>query len=295
LERMVHMRSRHLSIDDLPRFSDWPARLLGISDFRQREKNRDEILREYEIESWGRYLRRVQDQKLERDLTTETLDDWQCPANKKILYTDRELFIESEFCDAYHRYLDVIYSHLESAGRASAVVELGCGYGSVLLPFAKKGVSRQGRFIAGEYTPSGRALTSMCAKNMGVDVEVGHCDFTGDVTTNLEIPPDSIIFTTISACLIAELPEQFFYNLISMRPKIVYHFEPIYEHYRGNSLLDLMRRRYVEVNGYSRQFLPALRKHAADGRLRLVIEDAAVIGLNPLFPISVVAWDLECG
>lgn len=50
------MRKKKYTLDDLPRFSPWPARLLGLEPWGQRTKSSDEILREYEHENWGPLL-----------------------------------------------------------------------------------------------------------------------------------------------------------------------------------------------------------------------------------------------
>ncbi|MDA0991672.1 MAG: hypothetical protein O3A51_13095, partial [Verrucomicrobia bacterium] len=68
---------QEMTINDLPRFSKWPARLLGIEPWAQRTKSRDEIDREYETESWGAYLGRIQQEGLLDSITAQQLDYWQ--------------------------------------------------------------------------------------------------------------------------------------------------------------------------------------------------------------------------
>lgn len=47
------------TLDDLPRFSPWPRRLLGLETWQQRQKTSEEISREYENEKWGSLLNQL--------------------------------------------------------------------------------------------------------------------------------------------------------------------------------------------------------------------------------------------
>lgn len=60
------------TINDLPRFSPWPERLIGSESWQQRHKTPEEIIREYEHEKWGSLLRKVQEAK--RDVSVEEAD-----------------------------------------------------------------------------------------------------------------------------------------------------------------------------------------------------------------------------
>jgi hypothetical protein len=55
-------------------------------------------------------------------------------------------------------------------------------------------------------------------------------------------------------------------------------------------LTGALRRRYVQVNGYNRNLVSLLHRHAAANAIEILEERAAVIGVNPLLPISVIAW-----
>lgn len=273
-----------MTINDLPRFSKWPARLLGIEPWKQKVKSKEEIDREYETESWGVYLKRVKSEGLENSVTSHTLDDWQCASDTQVLYTKGNAFFQKTFGYAYSEYLNIIRGYIVKFLPAKSVVGLGCGYGSVILAIAE--YLNEANFLAAEYTPSGIELTKICAKNQGIKIDVGHCDFMKVPITDLIVPKGAIIFTCAAACTLPKLPSSFIDSLIQLRPSVVIHFEPIYEHHNRNNLLDMMRRRYVEVNDYNRNLLTLLK----ESNIQILIEDYAVIGVNPLFPISVIAW-----
>ena len=90
--------------------------------------------------------------------------------------------------------------------------------------------------------------------------------------------------------VVREVTPAFFRTLASWRPKAVVHVEPCYEHYPADSLLGMLRRRYVELNDYNRNLVSALRGLERAGELRVIAEQPALFGRNPLFPVSVIAW-----
>ena len=133
-------------------------------------------------------------------------------------------------------------------------------------------------------------MTKICARNQGQALRVGHCDFLADPITDLVLEPGAIIFTCIAACTLPNLTERFLSGLMALRPRLVVHFEPFYEHCDGSSLLDLLRRRYVEINDYNQNLLTLVREAEAADRLTIVGEIRDLFGTNPLFPVSMVAW-----
>jgi hypothetical protein len=66
----------------------------------------------------------------------------------------------------------------------------------------------------------------------------------------------------------------------------VLHFEPVRD-LRGQGLLGLLRARYAEISDYNRDLLATLRS-APEIEIDRVEYD--VIGLNPLYPRSVIQW-----
>jgi hypothetical protein len=50
---------QRFTVDDLARYSPWPARLLGQSPWETRRKSPAEIDREFGVEKWGRMLERA--------------------------------------------------------------------------------------------------------------------------------------------------------------------------------------------------------------------------------------------
>ena len=275
------------TINDLPKYSRWPARLLGIEFWKQRNKSKEEIDREFEVESWGAYLKRIKNEGLENKITTHMLDNWQCAFNTPVLYTENNLFFQDSFGNAHLRRFNIVKEYINKFSVSDTIVELGCGYGSVILTLAGKPEFKATNFLAAEYTPSGIELTKLCAKNQGIEIDVGWCDFTDERLTDLVIPEGALIFTCSATYILPLLPNSFITSIKKLKPSVVIHFEPIYEHYYEDTLLDMMRKRYIEVNDYNQNLLTLLRN---DNNIQIMFERRTVIGINPLFSQSIIVW-----
>lgn len=282
------MGKSSFSIDDLPRFSPWPARLLGLEPWQQRYKTAQEVTREFEHEKWGALLKKHQE--ADHVVSVDEVDGWFFKDSAAGLHSidgHLELITAKE---AHERYLDLIEEMLKKHLPASALVELGCGYGSIILGLAKRTPFRDMRFIAGEFTASGLALVKRLAAAQGVTITTGHWDFTLDENTALNIPEGSIIFTSFATPYIPTLSANFVSALSTRRPKAIIHIEPCYEHCDGNTLIGLMRRRYIEVNDYNTNLITLLHSEQELGRIVILEEVPAVFGSNPLLAASVLVW-----
>jgi len=282
------MSERRFDIDDLPRFSPWPARLLGLELWQQRYKTAQEVTREYEGEKWGPLLKKVQE--ADNGVSVDEVDDWSFGESAPSLCSvdgDLKLMTAKE---THRRHLNLVAEVLEQHLPASSLVELGCGYGTIILSLIKRDPFRKMRVIACEYTPSGVALVKQLAAAQGLEITTGHCDFTLPEITTLDIPEDSIIFTSFATPYIHLLSADFVAALSARGPKAVVHIEPCYEHCDEQTLIGLMRRRYIEVNGYNTNLMTVLRQAQKLGRIEIIEERPSVFGGNPLLAASIVVW-----
>src|SRR5437773_7071870 len=125
-----------VSLDELPKFSDWPRRLLSLEPFDVRYKTEKEVLREFHHEKWGPLLEKV------RSMSNPTLlEIEQASTDFNIVSPcyDGGVFYLAKAGQKLARYLDLYAEVLEPhlAG-ASALVELGAGYGSKLFGLAQR-------------------------------------------------------------------------------------------------------------------------------------------------------------
>jgi hypothetical protein len=280
--------SKEITLAQLPEYSPWPARLLGRGHFTQKEKRTKEIIREYDVEKWGSLLKRVRSGNGRASL--QTVDRWflyQLPDT--VCYHKKKLILCSQQ-SAHQKYMAIVRSTLRKYLDSSAIVELGCGYGSIILKIAKSRSFYGQTFLAGEYTRSGVHLTKLLAKQEGLRVHVDYCNFRSKKITPLPIPAGAIIFTSFATPYIRRLNKDFTHNLSKLKPKVVIHFEPCYEHYNAKTLLGLMQKRYIEINDYNTNLLTALQTSQWQGAIEIIEERPLVFGQNPFLVSSVLAW-----
>jgi hypothetical protein len=278
--------SKKYTLDDLPRFSPWPARLLGVEPWEQKHKTKEEIIREYEHDKWGPLLNRVK--KEMHDISLEKVEKWMIYDMPDLLCSIGKKFDLLSAYAAHERYLNIVKGTLEHYLPASSIVELGCGYGSIILYLAKKFSTMP--FLAAEYTKNGMELTDIIAKAENLSVNVGYCDFTSKNITTLIIPENSIIYTSYATPYVRQLQDSFVEGLCKFNPKAVIHFEPCYEHCDSKTLFGLMRKRYIEVNDYNVNLATLLYNHQQNNSIKIIYNKPLVFGKNPLLAISVLVW-----
>ena len=281
-----------ISINELPRYSKWPARLLGIEPWQQRIKNEAELNREFELELYARalvefksILQRNPKIEYEEYIQSEYLARL---SNSLCLINGRLELLSPE--EQHKSYLDLIMRELEPYRKAKAFVDMGCGAGRIILSLARNGFLKSKQLLAAEYTSSGQTLTRLLAQCAGVEMQVGHCNFFHKEITNLKIPQGAVIFTSFSAFVIPMLSDDFIKTLCTFKPLAIVHFEPCYEMLDTSTMLGLLGRRYVELNDYNRNILSLLQKHAKTKTIEVLTAKSNLFGQNPLCPCSVLAW-----
>ena len=275
-------------VNDLARFSPWPARLLGLEPWEQRQKTPQEIVREYEDEKWGRLLKKVRN--IGRNVTVEETDAWALKDISATLCCVEEKLELLSAMEAQQLYKKIAKQIIEPYLPASALVELGAGYGTVILDLAKRNRFAQMRIMAGEYTASGIELMKILSDALGLTIELGHCDFSSPNVVDMIVPENAVIFTSFATACLPKLTPDFVMALSTLHPKIVIHIEPCYEHCDNTSLLGLMRRRYIEVNDYNTNLVSILHEQQKRGFIEILEERPLVFGMNPLLTASVLVW-----
>lgn len=278
---------RKINIDQLPIYSDWPARLLGIESFIQRIKSKKEVDREYENEKWGALLNFIQSNPLSLGLAEA--DNFFQNGDQVVLNIKDELYAASSL-KAHQLYMDEIVSRFSEYMPNNTLVELGAGYGSVILNLAKRDLFKKVvKLIAAEYTQSGVACIKLLSAAENISLEAGLCDFTQSSICDLKIPEKALIYTSWAAAMVPLLEDTFVDSLIKLKPAVVLHFEPCLEHY-DKSLLGLLRKRYLHLNDYNTNLLTLLKKRESLGDIKIIKEEPCFYGDNCLMPCSFIVW-----
>ncbi|MAS82678.1 MAG: hypothetical protein CMF45_08315 [Legionellales bacterium] len=277
-----------ISINEISSYSPWPARLLSLQPFTIKEKTPSEITREFGKEKWGKLFSYFSNKS---HFSLSDVESKEIDLEKKTACYDHQIgFHVTRLGNAVKRQLAIYKNILEPyASEASCLVELGAGYGSKILRLSEIESMKNLPLYAGEYTESGQELITLISKTINKPIKVGYCDFDKLHISGLDIPKNAIIFTSYSVHYVSHLQDNFVDFLCQFKPKVVIHFEPCYEYFDREVLQDLMSRRYMDINGYTRNIascveLGCLKVGAKMRRKKMVF------GSNPFLPFSVLEW-----
>ena len=161
-------------------------------------------------------------------VSLEQVDEWAfdgVPASLCSVEDKLELLTAAE---AHRRYVDLVAAEIQRYGPPAALVELGAGYGSVVLALAQRPPFSGVPIVAADYTASGVEMLRMIGATAGVNLMVGHCDFASGAVVDLPLPPRAAIFTSFAVPYVRRLEATFVDALRGFDPAIVIHFEPCF-------------------------------------------------------------------
>jgi hypothetical protein len=285
---MKNTHPRSISLDEIAGYSAWPSRLLSLAPFELRNKSSVEVEREFGDEKWGRLLELFKDRSSfildELEAAEQDLDQ-EVPVYHKSLG-----FYLTSVRLANIRQIKIYQSILSKyAFNSNGLVELGAGYGSKIIRLSNHPTFKKLPLAAAEYTKSGCDLIKLLAQMTEKDISVGRCDFSELEVSSINIPKNSIIFTSYSVHYVPHLKENFVDFLNRFNPRVVVHFEPCYEHFDPNSLHGLMCKRYMDINGYTKNIASNIIGGCNQIGASVTITKN-IFGSNPFLPFSVIEW-----
>jgi hypothetical protein len=282
-------RFMKIDLNRLPEFSPWPGRIMGIEEWKASgERDKAHILREYG-EKWGSLLEVYQNQSF-ADLkqALDFLFETHFPQkllfhiNEDIYYSDTDPQFWSFF---YAKIIDVLNRYMSAE---DSIVELGCGWGRNLFYFLHSGICRGA--VGGEYTPEGLKLGELIKDQFNLPIEFHYFDFKHPGQEFLKKVENKVVFTHNSIEQVNFLPKDTVLSLAAASPKVVIHFEPVYEYRDKVSLLHFLWKRYTEMNDYNRNLATVLRELEKEGKIEIIFEQIHYLGLNAFNPGSIIAW-----
>lgn len=208
-----------------------------------------------------------------------------------VIYADGPHLFETTAKDAHLRYRDFVAGILKEYLPASAIVELGAGYGSVIVDMARRPEFAGVPAFGLELTATGAQLIKHMSAVENVNVTVGECDMLAKPVTDLAVPHGAVVFTSYAACYEPRLQKSFVSGLAKLRARAVVLIEPCYEHCDDSTLLGLLRRRYIELNDYNTNLATLLLEESEAGSVKILDERKAAFGPNPLLAASVIVWE----
>jgi len=277
---------REVTFDDLPGLLPWARVLLGSEAPEVRRKTREAIEREFERDKWGSLLKALEAPG--RRWGVGDAERWFIGDEETVFSAGDRLCAGSALA-AQARFVDEVAARLLPFLPAEGLVELGAGYGGVLLNLAKRTGFEGIGLAAGELTAAGVECLRRLAAVEGLAVHAGRCDFTAPGICRFEVAPGSAIYTCGAVPYVRELTRAFVDDLRALGPAAVVHIEPCPEHY-GDDPLGRLRSAYASANDYNRNLVSLLHERAEAGDITLLREEKCFFGPNCLLPFSLVAW-----
>lgn len=280
------MQLTEIDINDLPKWTDWPARLLGLSDFKNVLRDRAKIESEYSKDKWQKCLDSFEasGRKMNAaDLRREYYD--LNSAKLRAGVVDGKI-VAANNAEIMERYdIKLMSAVAESVRDCSTIIELGCGFGHILwmLRDAFPGKTYRG----GDYAESAVSLAQKLFHDTP-DISVQKFDFYAERYDIIEKAKGQVVVYTSQALEQIPRSASVVETLAKYKDKIarVIHIEPAFALY-DTSLLGLMRRRYIEINDYNRDLVSTLQNRRDVEVLRL---EADSIGWNPFNSLALVEW-----
>jgi SAM-dependent methyltransferase len=277
-----------VALDDLPQWSPWPARLLGLEAWSTAPRTLEKIEQEYERDKYGRALDYVRQNA--RPTSLEQLrwhevgrhpDDVVCVSLGDRLYSAKlahALDLQGQLLAA------AVAPYMDSA---AALIELGCGYGYNLGRLAQQFPGKQ--FVGGDYSASAVELAAHLFHGQR-NVRVQKFNFYDEKYELLEQLAGAGPVVVLTVFAIEQLKSSAaFVRLASACRYVtrVVHVEPVPPLAQAQGLLHLLRRKYTEMNDYCPDLLRLLLSRRDELRVEA---ETDVFGMNPLHPFSIVSW-----
>ena len=274
---------KHIELNDLPQYSGWISELLSDSRHK-RPKNQQQIIREFGLEKWGYLLARWKKNPCGIDIVRQ----WGgVPRTEQAGLVDGQLMLMTA-TESFDCYVNLVERALLE-DPSPHLLEIGCGYGSVLFELMKRGNVNYESVVGLEYTQQGVELAQLLAAWHNYDVPIGQGDFNAAGISNTKIPQNTDIVTSFSLSYVRDSALALA-NIIKLNPRRVLHFEPVFQHYQEQTILGLLQRKYMEVNDYNSTFREELARLEEEGVIEIIKEEPMIFGGNCLSPLSLLVW-----
>jgi hypothetical protein len=276
-----------ISVDDLPRWSNWPARLLGVEDFASVKRDTAKVHAEYSVDKWQKCLDAFEASGGTMDAQALRRLSYDISLAKPRASVQRGQLVEATNEEIMSAYDQILRDAMAPAtADAATVVELGSSFGHIMWMLRK--AFPQLIFRGGDYADSAVALAAKLYAGLE-NISVSKFDFYAPTYDIIENAKGPVIVYTSQA--LEQIPKSagVIETLSRYKGKIsrVFHLEPAYALYGSDSVLDLMRRRYIELNDYNRDLIPTLTNRSDVEILR---QDANIIGWNPFNSLALTEW-----
>ncbi len=280
------LKSKKISWDDLPRYSPWVEILLNLKDFHRKNRTLAELHREYEVEKWGSYLRKASLSAFK----VGAVDKWALRKGRVPLWDGESLVLDFQR-KALRDQVEAIKNEILKGPQEAPIVELGCGYGTVLFKLKQDPRLKNREFWGLDYSPSALVLLHQLQKKDKNPIRTAPCNFFSKKMCGIKLNRRPIIFTSyaLSTC-VPRVSAHLIKEFLRLNPSRVIHFEPLYEDFHRPHLMDCLNRSYIERNDYNVDLLTRIEAFEKAKKLRILSHKARHLGMNPYYVASLLSW-----
>ncbi len=169
-----------------------------------------------------------------------------------------------------------------------SIYEFGCGTSHNLL--RARQINKTASLHGCDWTSTAEKIISLL-KEAGLEKNVsGHLFDFFNPDNNFHLEPGSAVYTVAALEQAGQNFEKFITYLLSNKPKICVHIEPITELLDDTNFLDYLSIEYFKKRNYLNGFLHFLRKLELGGRIKIHQAQRTYIGSLFVDGYSVVVW-----
>lgn len=167
------------------------------------------------------------------------------------------------------------------------VYEFGCGTGFNLASLAQ--LYPQKKLHGLDFVPSSVKIVNTLGEVYGWQLK-GHLFNMLSPDKNLEIEPNSLVFTIGAVEQLAGKFEPFLQFLVKNSPRLCIHIEPTIELYDENNLVDYMAIKFHRKRGYTENYLTRLRELDAQNQIKIIKTKRLFFGNLYMEGYTLIVW-----
>tara|TARA_A100000164_G_scaffold172358_1_gene153118 strand:+ start:5705 stop:6631 length:927 start_codon:yes stop_codon:yes gene_type:complete len=230
----------------------------------------------------------------------ENLLDFKQNRNKtsitpKFIRPNNIVRINGKFCSPRNEFFEkdfakIIQLHLYDkliTDDIDEVHEFGCGSGFNLVNLSE--INKKVKLHGSDFVKSSVNLIKELAQHYDINMKSRVFDMmTPDYDYN--IGSNSCVFTHGAIEQLASKHESFINFLISKKPKVCFHIEPVCEVYDTDNLFDYLQFRFHKKRGYTSGLLPLLQEKAKQGKIKELFCKRVGFGSKFMEGYTIISW-----